>query len=85
MKNTNWLTGQELNTIVPIYHHPVDTGRKVNVHNTFRRRPGYLLNVICMFNLGPVSTENIIWLPLFQLIIKIQTYYHVTIDYQDIN
>ena len=35
---------------------PVDTGRKLNVHKTFRRRPGCLLNVLCTFNLGPVST-----------------------------
>ena len=35
---------------------PVDTGRKLNVHKTFRRRPGRLLNVLCMFNLRPVST-----------------------------
>ena len=25
---------------------PVDTGRKLNVHKTFRRRPGRLLNVL---------------------------------------
>ena len=24
---------------------PVDTGRELNVHETFRRRPGYLLNI----------------------------------------
>ena len=36
--------------------HPVDTGRKLNVHKTFRRRPGLLLNVLCTFNLRPVST-----------------------------
>ena len=36
--------------------HPVDTGRKLIVHKTFRRRPGHLLNVLCMFNLCPVST-----------------------------
>ena len=36
--------------------YPVDTGRKLNVHNTFRRRPGHLLNVLCTFNLSPVST-----------------------------
>ena len=36
--------------------HPVDTGRKLNVHKTFRRRPGRLLNVSCTFNLRPVST-----------------------------
>ena len=35
---------------------PVDTGRKLNVNKSFRRRPGRLLNVSCMFNLYPVST-----------------------------
>ena len=34
---------------------PVDTGRKLNVHKTFRRRPGRLLNVLCTFNLRRVS------------------------------
>ena len=34
---------------------PVDTGRKLKVHKTFRRRPGRLLNVLCTFNLCPVS------------------------------
>ena len=33
----------------------VDTGRKLNVHKTFRRRPVRLLNVLCTFNLRPVS------------------------------
>ena len=31
------------------------TGRKLNVHKTFRRRPGRLLNVLCTYNLRPVS------------------------------
>ena len=35
---------------------PVDAGRKLNAHKTFRRRPGHLLNVLCTFNLHPVST-----------------------------
>ena len=35
---------------------PVDTGRKLNVCKTFRRRPGRLRNVLCTFNLRPVST-----------------------------
>ena len=35
---------------------PVDTGRKLNVHITFRRRLGRLLNVSCAFSLRPVST-----------------------------
>ena len=35
---------------------PEDTGRKLNVHKTFRRCPGRLPNVLCTFNLRPVST-----------------------------
>ena len=38
---------------------PVDTGRKLNVHKTFRRGPGRLLNVLCTFNLRPVSTGKV--------------------------
>ena len=34
---------------------PVDTGRKLNVRKTFRRRPGRLLNVLCTLNLRPAS------------------------------
>ena len=40
----------------------VDTRRKLNVQKTYRRRPGRLLNVLCLlnvlrtFNLCPVST-----------------------------
>ena len=37
---------------------PVDTGSKLNVHKTFRRRPGRLLNVLCTFNLRLVSTGS---------------------------
>ena len=33
----------------------VDTGRKWNVHKTFRRRSGRLLNVLCTFDLRRVS------------------------------
>ena len=35
---------------------PIDTGRKLIVHKTFRRRPGRLLSILCTFNLRPVST-----------------------------
>ena len=42
----------------------VDTGRKLNVHTTFRRRPGSLVNVLCKFNLRPVSTESAVLLLL---------------------
>ena len=33
----------------------LDTGRELNVHKTFRRRPGQFLNVLCTFNLRRVS------------------------------
>ena len=36
--------------------YPVDTGCKLNVPKTFRRRPGRLRNVLCTFNLRPMST-----------------------------
>ena len=39
---------------------PVDTGRKLNVHKTFRRRPGRLLKVLCTFNLRAVSTGMVL-------------------------
>ena len=39
-----------------IAYYPVDTGRKLNVHKSFRRRPGRLLNILCTFNLRPVFT-----------------------------
>ena len=44
---------------------PVDTGRKLNEHKTFRRRPGRLLNVLCTFNLRPVST-GLLWIVLLK-------------------
>ena len=39
-----------------LLHTPADTGGKLNVHKTFKRRPGRLLNVLCTFNLRLVST-----------------------------
>ena len=35
---------------------PVDTGRILNVHKTFRRR---LLNVLCTFNLRPLTLGTV--------------------------
>ena len=35
--------------------HPLDTGRKLNIKKTFKRRPGRLLNVLCTLNLRPVT------------------------------
>ena len=36
------------------YFASVDTGHKLNVHKTFRRCPGHLLNILCTFDLHPV-------------------------------
>ena len=41
------------------YKNPVDTGRKLNVQKTFRRRPGRLLNVLYTFNVLPAPTGNL--------------------------
>ena len=43
-------------TIFTTRTYTADTGRKLNVHKTFIRRPGCFLNVLCTFNLRPVST-----------------------------
>ena len=40
----------------PHGYFPEDTGRKLSVCKTFRRRPRRLLNFLCTFNLRPVST-----------------------------
>ena len=40
--------------------YPVDTGRKLNVHKTFGRRPGRLLNVLCTSSLRPVFTGKLL-------------------------
>ena len=37
--------------------YPVYTRRKLDAHKMFRRRPERLLNVLCTFNLRPVSTR----------------------------
>ena len=54
--DTKTAPGVALVFIVKLEHiSPVDTERKLNVHKTFRRRP---LNVLCTFNLYPVSTGS---------------------------
>ena len=43
---------------------PLDTGNKLNVHKTFGRRPGCLLNVLCTFNLRSLFRRLILQLPM---------------------
>ena len=49
----------KMKVLLGIALNPVDTGRKLNVHKTFRRLPARLLNVSCTFNLRPVSTGEV--------------------------
>ena len=49
-----WKLFKSENKFVEIFN-PLDTGHKLNVHKAFRRCPGRLLNVLCAFNLRPVS------------------------------
>ena len=51
-----WLDTVMIQLISSNLMDPISTGRKLNVHKTFRRRPERLLNVLCTFNLRPVST-----------------------------
>ena len=36
---------------------PLEAGRNLNVHKTFKSCPGCLMSVLCMFNLRPVSSR----------------------------
>ena len=47
---------------------PTDTVRKLNVHKTFRRRLGHLLNVLYTFNLGTVSAGLCLNSPKFWIL-----------------
>ena len=59
MTQMNWICRMDgKQKALNLVSYPVDTGRKLNVHKTLRRRPGrpgHLLNVLCTFNLRPVS------------------------------
>ena len=48
------VTGLNLK-IDPVVSSTVDTETKLNVYKTFRRRPGCFRNVLCTFNLRPMS------------------------------
>ena len=58
---------------------PVDTGRKLNVYKTFRRRPGRLLNVLCTFNLRHVSTGPFLF--FFLLLSDIRLVFIYNLDF----
>ena len=62
-KKSKCLRGQKLD-LAPDFTsdnslNPLGTGSKLNVHKTFRRSPRRLLNILCTFNLRPVSTGSI--------------------------
>ena len=45
---------------------PLDTGRKLNVHKTFRRYPGRLPNLFYTVSLCPLSRGLIYWVILYR-------------------
>ena len=45
-------------TLQQFRFNPVNTGCKLNLHKRFRRRQGRLLNVLCAFNLRPVTARK---------------------------
>ena len=53
LNEINFDIGAKPFNFLPSY--PVDTRRKLNVHKTFRRRPGRLLNVLYTFNIRHMS------------------------------
>ena len=63
-KLSNWFWWSEYSK-----HISLDTGRKWNLHKTFRRLPGRLLNVSCTFNLRPVSNGIIMNVMIMAMII----------------
>ena len=58
----------------------VYTRRKLNVYKTFRRRLGRLLNVLCTFNLRPVSTGYICIMVLVMVMQRDGDDVHVSLD-----
>ena len=65
---------EKLNQIQRLYTIP-DTGRKLNVHKTFRRRPGRLLKVLCTFIVcsvprGILSAVITTWSKIITLLVK---------------
>ena len=47
-----------ISTILGMTANPLGIGSKLNVHKTFRRRPGRVLNVLYTFNLRSMSRGN---------------------------
>ena len=49
---------------------PLNTGRKLNVHEKFKWYPGRLRNVLCTFNLYSQSRSYLQWLHCTSLVIR---------------
>ena len=64
---STWNTGGVFVGNQFIWPSPIDIGRELNVHKTFRRRLGHFLNVLCTFNLRPVSTGPTEFVMIFNI------------------
>ena len=54
------------NNVILFMYYPLDTRRKLNVHMTFRRRPGHLLNILLAFNSRSVPRGLVFFYSAFQ-------------------
>ena len=73
-----------ISKVLPMYRYiPVDTRRKLNVHRTFRRRPGPLLNDLSTFNLRPVSMGIIVAIIYFSWKISPKQYHALDTIFTD--
>ena len=52
MEWVNMLMCSHLAIKTPGEHYPLEKGRKLKVHRTFRERPGRFLNILYTINLG---------------------------------
>ena len=74
-RNNSWCKWHAIGCPLKRYNNPADTERKLNVHKTFRRRPGRLLNVLCTFNLRPVSTGKLDFSVFYKDLAKIWRFF----------
>ena len=80
LKDVSWVISLWFKYVMPV--NPVDTGCKLNVNETFRIRPWRVLNVLCAFNLRPVSTGNML---VFSLKLFIKVEYRAVIYLFEVN
>ena len=78
-------TGNELISATKIWAYSLDTGCKLNVNKTFRRRPGSFLKVLYTFNLRSVHRGSPVWLSLSHKLVESKIILDCTLKSTTIN